>query len=251
VHDPQLGNGPREDARTHGPEVGCAPAVRSSRSNKDARCVSRARPPTCSIAKLHSGRTQNPGRRPLDCVGRFYAEPFERPKTARATLAINHESPRSSEERAGTSATAVAGQRVATLASATQKHATRPANAEGKRASTSGVPAIPPHHDPLGIVTRDKDAGPAMQVRSQSFAKNRDPHELERPQPRIARQTFTVLMLNSGSEIWVNASASTVRSQNRRHQREETGGQRDLSQQEPAAPNAFSPRTTQGMQSIK
>jgi len=50
-------------------------------------------------------------------------------------------------------------------------------------------------------------------VRSQTFAKNRGPHELERRQPRIARQKFTVLMLNSGSEIWVNASASTVRSQ--------------------------------------
>jgi len=51
-------------------------AVRSSRSNKDARCVSRARPPTCSIANLHSGRTQNPGRRQLDRVGLFSRRPF-------------------------------------------------------------------------------------------------------------------------------------------------------------------------------
>ena len=177
-------------------------AVRSSRSNKDARCVSRARPSTCSIAKLHSGRTQNPGRRQLDCVGRFYAEPFERPKTARATLAINHESPRSSEERAGTSESAVAGQRVASLATATQKHATRPANAEGKRASTSGVPANPPQSRfPLGIVIQENSQGRPCRCGRRRSNKSWPTRTTTGSNRASLSDCSQVLVLNSGSEI--------------------------------------------------
>lgn len=113
-------------------------AVRSSRSNRDARCVSRARPPTCSIANLQSGRTQNPGRRQLDRVGRSYAEPFERLKTARAMLATSTDDllrqtcAGTSQRRSGTACRETGNRDT--------KHATRPASAEGNRASTSGVP---------------------------------------------------------------------------------------------------------------
>jgi hypothetical protein len=85
------------------------------------------------------------------------------------------------------------------LANATQMHAPRPASAEGKRASTSGVPATS-HIAILSASHAETVAGPAIRVRLQTFAKNRGPHEHERPANRASPRKVRVLMLNSGSE---------------------------------------------------
>jgi len=90
AHDPQMGNGPLNcsHARSLAPAV-LKPYVRLA-SNKDQRCVSRARPATCSRESSPLTRESTRSRsRPTDRGERGQAnEPFERPKSARATLAI-------------------------------------------------------------------------------------------------------------------------------------------------------------------
>jgi hypothetical protein len=139
--------------------------------------------------------------------GAFTAEPFG-VRNPQGHARHQPRFPRSSEERAGTSQRR-SGTACRDTGNRDTKHATRPVNAEGNQASTSGVPTTPALRSSRHRHA-ENGAGPAMQVRSHTFAKNRGPHELER-QSRIARQKFELLMLNSGSEIWVNASASTVR----------------------------------------
>jgi len=145
----------RRVSRTHGPTAGCAPAVRSSRSNKTARCVSRASRLTCSTANSplrSSTKSTSPanGLRRASC----YAKPFQRPKTARATPAIN-QSPVLRRTR-GDERKCRSGTACRKLATATHKHATRPQALKGKQPQPAASPRPPAHHDPLGIVTRRK-----------------------------------------------------------------------------------------------
>jgi hypothetical protein len=86
------------------------------------------------------------------------------------------------------------------LANATHKHATRPANAEGKPASTSGVPATHPHRDPLGIACGKRTQGRPCRCdcrRSRQIVAHTNTNPRNRASPREAR----VLMLRTGSEI--------------------------------------------------
>lgn len=148
-------------------------AVRSSRSNKDARCVSRARPPTCSIAKLHSGRTQNPGRWQLDHVGRFYAEPFgvRKPQGQRSPSTTILPGP---AKNARGRAKLPKRDSMSRDWQPRHKSTRRDQLTLKGTASTSGVPAIPPasrssRHRYPGKRRRAGHAGAVADVRAKSW----------------------------------------------------------------------------------
>jgi hypothetical protein len=203
----------RRESRTHGPQSGCAPAVRSSRSDKAARCVSRARRMTCPTAKhLHSGRSTKStspanGLRRASCsANRFSVRKPQGQRSPTTTV------PRSSEERAGTSAKVPKRDSVSQTGNGdTQARDATDEALKGKQPQPAASPRPPAPHDPLGIVTRGngRRAGHARCDcrRSQMSWSTRT----RSPATAHARRIFDVLMLKSGSEIWVNASASTVR----------------------------------------
>jgi len=105
AHDPQMGNGPLNcsHARSLAPAV-LKPYVRLA-SNKNQRCVSRARPATCSRESLHSReKAQDPG--PGQPTEASAGKPTNRLSVRNPqgqSSPSNKDIPRSSEERAGTS----------------------------------------------------------------------------------------------------------------------------------------------------
>lgn len=142
AHDPQMGNGPLNcsHARSIAPAV-LKPYVRLA-SNKNQRCVSRARPATCSRESLHSReKAQDPG--PGQPTEASAGKPTNRLSVRNPqgqSSPSNKDIPRSSEERAGTSQKAEAGQPCRELAIATQMHATRPQALKGNEASPAASP---------------------------------------------------------------------------------------------------------------
>lgn len=141
---------------------GCAPAIRSSRSDKAARCVSRARRMTCPTAKHLPLRSQHK----IHVAGKWTAsresprEPIQRPKP-QGQRSPTTTVPRSSEERAGTSAKCRSGTACRKLAKATHKHATRPQTLKGKQPQPAASPR-PPAPRSSRHRSAKNGAGPAM-----------------------------------------------------------------------------------------
>jgi hypothetical protein len=182
--------------------------------------------PDALVRSLHSELSPRSGSWPMDHGERGQSQrTVQRPKTARATLAINNEfSPvqrrTRGDERNGRSGTACREPGNCDTKSTRRDQIALKGNQPRQRRPRDHSASRSSRHRMQGDRRRA-----AMQVRLQFFATNRGPHEHEWQQPRIARVNVQGVDVEQRKRNqWVNASASTVRRTSRRMTSGRTGG---------------------------